>query len=453
MAGDATQLVEQVDEVSLRFMVDRERNKVLYVEAGKDFVDTLFSFLIFPLGTIARLAAKESNIDAVKFGSLSSLYESVSDLGEEHLWNKTCKEMLLKPRVPMGLYYRKLKFNIDESEPLRKLLNQESFVNSLKGIEESGFVKETSTFIVSDDLCVLANEVGTSLNLCQKHGVNDIDTIDKRTVNISKKEVIDILKLSLVSKTPLTDFIYKKEQFVGNLDPRNRSEFWIREVDESSDEINDKMVVKVLRRKSNEQILFLEAQDDFIDFVFSFLTFPLGGVLHMLQGFSLLSCIDNLYKSMIELSSDGCIISENLKEKLTKPPIPMQFELRNQILPIDTKYKDYYTQYKFIDPKSPISGGYVKGPITFIVTDDMVVTPLSSIAVVSYLERMKVAFNDVEERVIRIGRKEGLSILKASLTTTSTLTNSLSLLWSNSRMNKGPSLSIQEHSLQEQWST
>jgi len=216
MAGDATQLVEQVDEVSLRFMVDRERNKVLYVEAGKDFVDALFGFLIFPLGTIARLVAKKSNIDAVKFGSLSSLYKSVSDLGEEYLWNKTCKEMLLKPRVPMGLYYRKLKLNIDESEPLRyyhcedktckienrycvsffrnqkcicrKLLNQESSINSLKGIEENGFVKETSTFIVSDDLCVLANEVGTSLNLRQKHGVNDIDTIDKQTVNISKKE-------------------------------------------------------------------------------------------------------------------------------------------------------------------------------------------------------------------------------------------------------------------------
>jgi len=216
----------------------------------------------------------------------------------------------------------------------------------------------------------------------------------------------------LVSKTPLTDFIFKKEQFVGNLDPRNRSEFWIREGDESSDEINDKMVVKVLRRKSNEQILFLEAQDDFIDFILSFLTFPLGGVLHMLQGFSLLSCIDNLYKSMTELSSDGCLISEKLKEKLTKPPIPMQFELRNQILPIDTKYKDHYTQYKFIDPKSPISGGYVKGPITFIVTDEMVVTPLSSIAVVSYLERMKVPFNDVEERVIRIGRKEVRQCMK-----------------------------------------
>ncbi|PNX80980.1 hypothetical protein L195_g036994 [Trifolium pratense] len=38
---------------------------------------------------------------------------------------------------------------------------------------------------------------------------------------------------------------------------------------------------------------------------------------------------------------------------------------------------------------------------------------------------MKVPLNDVEEMVINIGLKEGLSILKASLTSTSALTNGL----------------------------
>ncbi|MCI47700.1 DUF674 family protein, partial [Trifolium medium] len=47
----------------------------------------------------------------------------------------------------------------------------------------------------------MSNLLGTSLNLFQKLGVNDIDAIDKQTVNIGKKEVIDLLKLSLISKT------------------------------------------------------------------------------------------------------------------------------------------------------------------------------------------------------------------------------------------------------------
>jgi hypothetical protein len=34
------------NKVTLRVMMNKERNKVMYAEAGKDFVDALFSFLI-----------------------------------------------------------------------------------------------------------------------------------------------------------------------------------------------------------------------------------------------------------------------------------------------------------------------------------------------------------------------------------------------------------------------
>jgi hypothetical protein len=47
-----------------------------------------------------------------------------------------------------------------------------------------------------------------------------------------------------------------------------------------------------------------------------------------------------------------------------------------------------------------------------MVTDDLVVTPMSSVNVVSYLEKMKVPLNDVEERVIRIGMKEVKQFMK-----------------------------------------
>jgi hypothetical protein len=41
-----------------------------------------------------------------------------------------------------------------------------------------------------------------------------------------------------------------------------------------------------------------------------------------------------------------------------------------------------------------------------MVTDDLVVTPMSSIDCISYLDRMKVPLNDVEETVVSIGLKE-----------------------------------------------
>jgi len=198
----------------------------------------------------------------------------------------------------------------------------------------------------------------------------------------------------------LTEFIFKSEQLVVNLDPRNGWEFWIGDVDKPSDE----MVVKVLRRKSNAQILFVEAKENFADFVFSFLTIPLGGVLHVLQGFSFLSCVDNLYKCMTGLSPDRCLLSEEVKDKLTSPLLARHHRIRNQILPLRKNPQSNF--YKYVDPKSPISGGFSRGPVTLMVSDDLVVTPMSSISIVSYLERMKVPLNDVEERVVRIGRKE-----------------------------------------------
>ncbi|KAK2414537.1 hypothetical protein QL285_037120 [Trifolium repens] len=205
----------QHDHVPLTVFVDRDKSKVLYAEAGKDFVDALFSFITLPLGTIARLVAKEdSNMKAVQFGSISSLYQSVTDLDEQYLWSETCKEMLLKPRNQMGCYCCKIKLNIDDIGPIQsyfccedkdckienrvcislfgnlkcicgKLLNREFF---FKEKELNGFVKETSTFIVSDDLYVIPNNVGTKLNILPKHGLNYLDAIDRQTVNISKKE-------------------------------------------------------------------------------------------------------------------------------------------------------------------------------------------------------------------------------------------------------------------------
>jgi hypothetical protein len=133
----------------------------------------------------------------------------VANLDEKYLWSPTCKEMLLKPKNSMGNYCKKMKLNIDDTGAFQsffrcenndckienrvcvslfgnlkcicgKLLNQET---SLNLNEENGFVRETSTFIVSDDLYVMPNIVRKSLNLLQKHGVNDTGAIHKQIVN------------------------------------------------------------------------------------------------------------------------------------------------------------------------------------------------------------------------------------------------------------------------------
>ncbi|XP_058761283.1 uncharacterized protein LOC131634649 [Vicia villosa] len=209
-----TESTEPVDNVRLRVLVDKERKRVVYAEAGKDFVDVLFSFLTLPLGSIARLVAKESNIEAVKFGSITSLHQSVSHLDQQYLWNQTCKEMLLNPRNSMEAYCHNLKLNIDDTEPLRYFMckkwdcrkksgcllsifkNQKCYCGEVMEWEvfpdcfdlEDGFVMEKATFIICDNLYVMPNVFGASLQLLQKLGVDSVDAIEEQTVVINKKE-------------------------------------------------------------------------------------------------------------------------------------------------------------------------------------------------------------------------------------------------------------------------
>jgi hypothetical protein len=217
MAANNTQSIELVNKVRLRFIVDKERNKVLYAEAGKDFVDALFSFLTLPLGTIARLVAKRSNIEAVTVGSLSSLYQSVKNLDPQFLQTNACKDMLLKPRNSMEAYCQTLKLNIDNTEPLRYFMcenlvcrrkktgglmstfnNQNCFCGNVMDkvvvitdclIRENGFVQENASFIICDDLYVKPNVIGTSVHLLRNLRVDSIQDIDEKIMHISRKEV------------------------------------------------------------------------------------------------------------------------------------------------------------------------------------------------------------------------------------------------------------------------
>jgi hypothetical protein len=65
----------------------------------------------------------------------------------------------------------------------------------------------------------------------------------------------------------------------------------------------------------------------------------------------------------------------------------------------------------FVDPKfsatkSSSCGEFAKGPLIYMVTDDLVVTPMSSFNVISHLNSLNIPPFDVEERIVRIGLKE-----------------------------------------------
>jgi hypothetical protein len=206
--------------ISLRILIDEEKNKVLFAQAGKDFMDILLSFLTFPLATIARLVNTESNMQKVSFGSISTLYESVYNLEEKQFLTPACKTMLLQPKNSMEDYYRNLKYNIDVTKEstyyicedwycIRQsssgllstfsnlkcrcgtLMSSSFSLNGSDKIDNSeGFVTDATTFNISDDLSVkpdsFQNSICQPMNLL---GLENFNAIKFMTVDVTAKEV------------------------------------------------------------------------------------------------------------------------------------------------------------------------------------------------------------------------------------------------------------------------
>ena len=53
-----------MDIISLKLLLGKEKNRVVFAESDKDFIDILFSFLTLPMGTIARLLDSSRLLDA-----------------------------------------------------------------------------------------------------------------------------------------------------------------------------------------------------------------------------------------------------------------------------------------------------------------------------------------------------------------------------------------------------
>lgn len=64
------------------------------------------------------------------------------------------------------------------------------------------------------------------------------------------------------------------------------------------------------------------------------------------------------------------------------------------------------------DPR--VNGRYLKASGKFMVTDDLVITPLSSTSSIAILGKLNVPLNDVEEHEVNIGIEEVCHKIKAN---------------------------------------
>ncbi|KAG8368389.1 hypothetical protein BUALT_Bualt15G0040400 [Buddleja alternifolia] len=355
---------------SLKVVINKEKNKVLFAEVDSSFADVLLSFLTLPLGTIVRLLAKHFAHQSPTIGSLNTLYQGLANLESSHFCTDTGKQILLNARNSLAPLCKKLKLNLDDSEPTKYFACSLNFV---------------------------------AMN--RPHFICDI---------------MDLLKGSLVSKTPLSDLIFHKRQMVSatTISPLPRT---------GEGATSQKIIVNAMIRKSTNKVLLVQADADFINFLFSLLVIPLGTVVHLSGVNTCIGSVDNLYSSITNLECGKYLKTEDLKSILLKPQLPPEYLSKNHIFShtedITLVMPYSVSKVSFVDDNGIL--GYVKGPATFMVTDDLVITPFSAFSSLSLIKKLKIPVSDVEEFQFEVGMNEALNILKASLMSTSALTDGL----------------------------
>ncbi|XP_021834836.1 uncharacterized protein LOC110774587 [Prunus avium] len=225
--------------VSLKLLIDTTRNKVLFAEAGKDFVDFLFTLLSLRAGTIIRLLSKDAMV-----GSLGKLYESVETLNDEYLQPNLNKDTLLKPKEPVAAGPNLLGLLTDAKSDARNMIYRCSnsscnysgsyvaddpkakcpgctysmttpttYVASptsaaqatYSGAGKVGYVKGLVTYMIMDDLEVKpAMSTISGIGLLNRLSVRDVGVPEEKVVDLGMNEGVELLKVSLQSKSVLT---------------------------------------------------------------------------------------------------------------------------------------------------------------------------------------------------------------------------------------------------------
>ena len=208
-------------KVSLKLLIDRENQRVLYAEAGKDFVDFLFHILVLPVGSYMPLLKKPEMV-----GSFHNIYEGIENLSSSYLKPYAKKETILNPKVHIydaGSVPRLLP-NIESSistkfyrcstsynrncdkyvaydfssicPSCQRVMSSElssvglPSVTNMESSGEGGYVKGLVSYMVMDDLEVKPMSIiSSTITLLNTFNVKEIGDLEEKVVNLGMDEV------------------------------------------------------------------------------------------------------------------------------------------------------------------------------------------------------------------------------------------------------------------------
>ncbi|CAH1433318.1 unnamed protein product [Lactuca virosa] len=184
---------------------------------------------------------------------------------------------------------------------------------------------------------------------------------------------------------------------------------------------NEKSVqLKVFIDKNKNKVMFAEAEEDFVETLFSFFTLPLGTIAKLLRKqadlkYTKVGSLTSLYESVVNLNPKYFSNEESKDVFVNTRNSSTYFceRLKINLDPTKPKFFSYQGDTVFVKKKA-----------NFIITDDLNVAPLMLDTGIMFLKSLGVEnINLLEERTIYFGVEEFLNLLKWSLFTKNPLSN------------------------------
>ncbi|MBA0762137.1 hypothetical protein Gotri_024683 [Gossypium trilobum] len=218
-----------------------------------------------------------------------------------------------------------------------------------------------------------------------------------------------------------------------------------------------KVNLKLLVNVKCQRVLFAEANKDFIDFLFNIMALPIGTIVRLLNKEGMVGSLSKLYKSIEELSHVYMQQPFQTKEALLNPevlahsgvndirpgfgpsPCPSYIaedpeavcpncrsKMSHQAKLVKSNQKTYSNSLSSSSSSSNEEGerGYVKGVVTYMVIDDLMEKPMSTISSLALLNSFNVKdIEALQEKTIKNGMDEAVKLLKALLLSKTVLTD------------------------------
>ncbi|XP_075634659.1 uncharacterized protein LOC142607121 isoform X1 [Castanea sativa] len=207
------------------------------------------------------------------------------------------------------------------------------------------------------------------------------------------------------------------------------------------------ITLNLLVDNSSNKVVYAEARKEFVDFLFGLLQIPLGSIMGLLWNHGMASgsgSLSKVYESIQNL--DPCYVQPNLtKDSLLRPNPAFSSAtytpqmLLNFVPPNQRTSTEAQNTYNFAFSPSPFSAsvytasptpsqhketGYVRRAVTFMVMDDLMVKPMSTISTISLLNDLNIKdISSLQEKKVEVDLKKGLELVKASFNSTTVLTD------------------------------